>query len=258
MTARLEGIYTMSKPERIYGIHAVTSALENFPERIQRLYVLYGREDQRIQDILYLAQDNRIPVQTLSRPELDQLAGNNQHQGIIAEYQSERDLTENDLFEILENIDEPPFLLVLDGIQDPHNLGACIRTANAAGVHAVLAPKDRNVALTPTARKVASGAAEITPFISVTNLARTLRQLREQNIWIYGLADEATDSLYETDLQGGVALVLGAEGEGLRRLTREHCDMLLAIPMAGDVSSLNVSVATGVCLFEVVRQRISM
>lgn len=245
----------MAKSELIYGIHAVTSLLQNFPERIEKLYVLYGREDQRLQEILYIARENTIPIQALSRPELDQLVSDNHHQGVIADYHAPKNFTEDDLFDILDDLEEPPFLLILDGIQDPHNLGACIRSANAAGVHVVLAPKDRNVALTPTARKVASGAAEITPFIQVTNLARTLRQLREREIWVYGLDDAATTSLYETDLKGAVALVLGAEGEGLRRLTREHCDVLLAIPMAGSVSSLNVSVASGVCLFEVVRQR---
>ncbi len=164
--------------------------------------------------------------------------------------------TTNDLFALLDRLEEPPFLLILDNIQDPHNLGACLRSADGAGVHAVIAPKDRAVSLTPAVRSVASGAAEFMPFIAVTNVARTIDQLKERNIWVVGTADEADRPLYEADLTGPLALVMGSEGKGLRRLTREHCDFLVSIPMAGSVESLNVSVATGVCLYEAVRQRL--
>ncbi len=162
---------------------------------------------------------------------------------------------EDDLFAILGSLKEPPFLLLLDCVQDPHNLGACLRSADAAGVHAVVAPKDRAVSLTETVRKVACGAAEHVPLVTVTNLARTLKQLKEAGLWLVGTADDATQSLYDVDLTGPLALVMGAEGEGLRRLTRQCCDFLVHIPMAGSVGCLNVSVATGVCLFEAVRQR---
>ncbi len=162
---------------------------------------------------------------------------------------------EDDLFDLLESLHEPPFLLVLDGVQDPHNLGACLRSADAAGVHAIIAPKDRAVALTDTVRKIACGAAEHLPFVMVTNLARTLNRLKEAGLWLVGTADDAKESLYDVDLTGPLALVMGAEGKGLRRLTRECCDFLVHIPMTGSVECLNVSVATGVCLFEAVRQR---
>ena len=162
---------------------------------------------------------------------------------------------ENDLFEILRHLQQPPFLLILDGLQDPHNLGACLRSADAAGVHAVIVPKDRAVSLTDTVCKVACGAAEHVPLVTVTNLARTLKQLKELGLWLVGTADDAKQSLYDVDLTGPLALVMGAEGKGLRRLTKEHCDFLVHIPMAGSVECLNVSVAAGVCLFEAVRQR---
>jgi len=201
------------------------------------------------------AEQQGISVNALDRNKLDQLANNEQHQGIVAKCRLSKRFTENDLNYLLDQITESPFLLILDEVQDPHNLGACLRTANGAGVHIVIAPQDRSAGLTPVARKVACGAAEETPFIQVTNLARTLRQLKERGIWLYGAADEAQNNIYQTDLKGPIALVLGSEGKGLRRLTREHCDYLISIPMLGAVSSLNVSVATGVCLYEAVRQR---
>ncbi len=163
--------------------------------------------------------------------------------------------SENDLYDILDKLKEPPFLLILDNVQDPHNLGACLRSADGAGVHAVIAPKDRSVSLTPAARSVASGAAERVPFVAVTNLARTIDRLKERNIWAVGTADETDKSLFEADLTGPLVVVMGSEGQGLRRLTREHCDYLVRFPMSGSVESLNVSVATGICLFEAVRQR---
>jgi len=177
---------------------------------------------------------------------------------VVAEYYKAKDYSENDLYDLLDELDNEriqPFLLVLDGVTDPHNLGACLRTADAAGVHAVIAPKDNAASINPTVRKVASGAAEAVPFIAVTNLARTLDSLKERGIWLTGTSDKAQQTLYQADLKGAMALVMGAEGTGIRRLTEERCDFLVSIPMCGQVSSLNVSVATGVCLYEALRQR---
>jgi len=185
---------------------------------------------------------------------LDEKAQGN-HQGVAARAKPVQAKGENELLSQLDALDGAPLLLVLDTITDPHNLGACLRTADAAGVHAVIAPKDKAVGITATVSKVACGAAESVPFYQVTNLARTLKELQDRGIWLFGTAGEASESVYKTDLKGPIAIVMGAEGKGLRRLTREACDHLIHIPMAGDVSSLNVSVATGVCLFEAVRQR---
>lgn len=240
--------------ERIFGVHAVSSLLEAAPERIIRLYVLDGRDDHKVQAVLRRAEALDVSIARRDRKALDQLTDGAVHQGVVAECKPAPQLREDDLETLLDRLDAP-LLLVLDGITDPHNLGACLRTADAAGVHAVIAPKDRSAALNPTVRKVACGAAERVPFITVTNLARTLRLLKERNVWVVGTAGEASDSIYQSKLTGALALVMGAEGEGMRRLTREHCDQLVHIPMFGTVSSLNVSVATGVCLFEAVRQR---
>lgn len=240
--------------ERIFGVHAVSSLLEAAPERIIRLYVLDGRDDHKLQAVLRRAEALDVSIARRDRKALDQLTDGAVHQGVVAECKPAPQLREDDLETLLDRLDAP-LLLVLDGITDPHNLGACLRTADAAGVHAVIAPKDRSAALNPTVRKVACGAAERVPFITVTNLARTLRLLKERNVWVVGTAGEASDSIYQSKLTGALALVMGAEGEGMRRLTREHCDQLVHIPMFGTVSSLNVSVATGVCLFEAVRQR---
>ncbi|AAU37081.1 MULTISPECIES: 23S rRNA (guanosine(2251)-2'-O)-methyltransferase RlmB [Basfia] len=243
--------------ENIYGIHAVNSFLATAPERLIEVYVLKGREDKRLQPLLKELHQLGISVQFLNRQTLDNKANGEVHQGIIARVQPAKELNENDLERILSN-NKDPLLLVLDGVTDPHNLGACLRTADAAGVCAVIVPKDKSAQLTSIARKVACGAAEVVPLIRVTNLARTLRDLQQShNIWVVGTAGEATETLYQTKLIGPLALVMGAEGDGMRRLTREHCDQLISIPMAGSVSSLNVSVATGVCLFEIVRQRLS-
>jgi len=239
----------------VFGIHAVTALLTKYPDRIIKLCVLQERQDQKIQTILTTAKASKIKIELVSRSVLDKLTEEENHQGILAECKKAKHYSENDLDTLLDNLSEPAFLLILDGIQDPHNLGACLRTADAAGVHVVLAPKDKSVGVTATVSKVACGAAESVPFIQVTNLARTLREMKERNIWVYGAAAEAEQTLYQADLKGSIALVLGAEGAGLRRLTREHCDLLLNIPMTGSVSSLNVSVATGVFLFEAVRQR---
>ena len=241
--------------ENIYGIHAVQAVLANTPERLIEVYVLKGREDKRLQPLLNELYNVGVSVQFLNRQTLDKKADGEVHQGIIARVQPAKELNENDLDQILQH-QQNPLLLVLDGITDPHNLGACLRTADAAGVCAVIMPRDKSAQLTSIARKVACGAAENVPLIRVTNLARTLRLLQQEyNVWVVGTAGEATESLYQTKLSGALALVMGAEGEGMRRLTREHCDQLISIPMAGSVSSLNVSVATGVCLFEIVRQR---
>lgn len=242
--------------ENIYGIHAVQSFLANTPERLIEVYVLKGREDKRLQPVLNELYQLGISIQFLNRDSLDKKANGEVHQGIIAKVQPTKELNENDLDELLKN-KENPLILVLDGITDPHNLGACLRTADAAGVCAVIVPKDKSAQLNGIARKVACGAAEVVPLIRVTNLVRTLRELQNNhNIWVVGTAGEATEMLYQTKLTGPIALVMGAEGEGMRRLTRETCDQLVSIPMAGSVSSLNVSVATGVCLFEITRQRL--
>lgn len=242
--------------ENIYGIHAVKSFLDRTPERIIEVFVLKGRDDKRLQPLLNELHNLGISVQFLNRQSLDNKANGEVHQGIIARVQPAKELNENDLDVILAN-KQNPFLLVLDGVTDPHNLGACLRTADAAGVDAVIVPKDKSAQLTSIARKVACGAAEVVPLIRVTNLARTLRDIQQNhNVWIVGTAGEASETIYQTKLTGALALVMGAEGDGMRRLTRECCDQLISIPMAGSVSSLNVSVATGVCLFEILRQRL--
>lgn len=240
--------------EIIYGIHAVKALLDQDPQRFIEVFILKGRDDRRLQPLVAEIEQSGISVQVANRQWLDNKAEGAVHQGIIARVREGRQYQENDLPDLIANLDKP-FLLVLDGVTDPHNLGACLRSADAAGVHAVIVPRDRSAQLNATAKKVASGAAETVPLIRVTNLARTLRLLQEQNIWIVGTAGEADHTLYQSKFDGPVALVMGAEGEGMRRLTREHCDELISIPMAGSVSSLNVSVATGVCLFEIVRQR---
>lgn len=246
----------MSEKSLVFGLHAVHALLSSHSKRIVRLLILKERHDQKMQTLLQLAKEQSIPVEMTPRHELDRLAKHGNHQGVIAFCKQTNTYSESDLDAILNSVSGPILLLVLDGIQDPHNLGACLRSADAAGVHAVIAPKDKSVGITPAVLKVASGAAEVIPFIQVTNLARTLRSLQERNIWVYGAEAEADNSLYAVDLKGSVAIVLGAEGSGLRRLTREHCDLLLNIPMQGSVSSLNVSVSAGIFLFEVVRQRL--
>jgi 23S rRNA (guanosine2251-2'-O)-methyltransferase len=237
----------------IYGIHAVQTALKKYPERVLEIWTIQERNNSRLQEIINLARQFSIKVHISNRDELDRLA-EGVHQGVVARIKT-KEYNENDLLDLLEELSEPPLLLILDGVQDPHNLGACLRTANAAGVHAVIAPKDKAVSLTPTVRKVACGAAELTPFISVTNLARTIAQLKDRGIWIYGTAEDANEVLYKTSLKGAIAWVMGAEGQGLRRLTMDLCDVLVKIPMQGEIPSLNVSVATSVCLFETLRQR---
>ncbi|MDD3610515.1 MAG: 23S rRNA (guanosine(2251)-2'-O)-methyltransferase RlmB [Halothiobacillaceae bacterium] len=240
----------------LYGFHAVESALRNDPAHIDRVLIEAGRRDARMRDLESLIAQVGCPVETLAARDLERRCGSPRHQGIAAAYSPAPALGEADLDSLLAELREPPFLLVLDGVTDPHNLGACLRSAEAAGVHAVIAPRDRAAGLTPAARKVAAGSAERLPFVQVTNLVRTLERLKTAGIWILGAAGEGALSLYESRLADGpLALVMGAEGSGLRRLTREACDELIRIPMAGTVESLNVSVATGVCLFELRRRR---
>jgi 23S rRNA (guanosine2251-2'-O)-methyltransferase len=241
--------------ELLYGLHAVGAALTHDPRSVLEMWVQAGRRDERLERLLEAAAGAGVSVRQVARQELDRMAGGARHQGVIAQARSMPVLDEGDLEALLDRLTAPPFLIVLDGVQDPHNLGACLRTADAAGAHAVIVPRDRAVGLTATVRKVASGAAETVPFVQVTNLARCLRELRERGIWLVGAAGEAETELYAADLRGPLALVLGAEEKGLRRLTREHCDVLVRIPMHGSVASLNVSVATGILLFEAVRQR---
>ncbi|WP_101757891.1 23S rRNA (guanosine(2251)-2'-O)-methyltransferase RlmB [Oceanicoccus sp. KOV_DT_Chl] len=244
----------MSEQHWVFGIHAVEALLQRQPNRIEELWLQQGRNDQRMQAIQDHAEQLGIRCKTVNRDELDkQVEGN--HQGVLAQTKPAQTLRERDLKELLDGLDHPPLLLILDGVTDPHNLGACLRTADAAGVDAVIAPKDNSAPLNATVRKVACGAAEVMPFIQVTNLARTMKDIQERGIWISGTAGEAEQSVYEANLTGPIALVMGAEGKGMRRLTRENCDYLIKLPMAGSVSSLNVSVATGICLFEAVRQR---
>ncbi len=237
-----------------FGIHALSSLLQRQPSRVKTLLVQQGRQDARIEQLLDLARRQGVTLRQVERKALDRLVEGS-HQGVVAEVEALQARNETFLEQLLAGLDEPPFLLVLDGVTDPHNLGACLRTADAAGVHAVIAPKDRSAPLNAVAIKVACGAADTVPYVVVTNLARTLKLLQQSGVWITGTAGEATQLLSEAALTGPMALVMGAEGAGMRRLTREHCDQLLKIPMAGSVSSLNVSVAAGVCLFEAVRQR---
>ncbi len=242
--------------EFIYGIHAVKAVLEREPERFIEAMVLKGRQDDRLMPILNELQALGVSIQQMGRKALDDKARGANHQGVIARVKPAKQLNEHDLDAILAQ-HESPLLLVLDGVTDPHNLGACLRNADAAGVAAVIVPKDKSAPMTATVSKVACGAAETVPLVRVTNLARTMRALQEKNIWFVGTAGEATHDIYQAKLTGPLAIVMGAEGDGMRRLTRETCDDLIKIPMAGSVSSLNVSVASGVCLFEAVRQRIA-
>ncbi len=238
----------------IYGFHAVTGRLRQDAAGVLEVYHEASRQDGRARDLAKLAAERNVRLIAVDAARLDGLTGNARHQGVAARVTVAP--LKQDLQEIVQHAGKSALLLVLDGVQDPHNLGACLRVADAFGAHAVVAPKDRAVGLTPVVAKVASGAAETVPYITVTNLARTLRELKEDGIWIVGTDDRAEPSLYDIRLDGPLAWVLGAEGEGMRRLTREHCDELVRIPMAGRVESLNVSVAAGVCLSETARQRI--
>ncbi|WP_420589289.1 23S rRNA (guanosine(2251)-2'-O)-methyltransferase RlmB [Bacterioplanoides sp.] len=245
------------KLEAVYGLHAVTTLLQRSADQVVEIWVMKGRQDKRMQRVLELAEEQGLLVREADKGLMNQKVDGN-HQGIIALRKPVQGMSEKQLPDVLDKIEGHPFILILDGVTDPHNLGACIRTADAAGVHLVIAPKDKSAPLNATAAKVACGAAETVPYIQVTNLARTMKELQERGIWIGGTAGEAEQNIYQQNMTGPLALVMGAEGPGMRRLTREHCDFLVNIPMAGEVSSVNVSVATGICLFEAVRQRGSL
>jgi 23S rRNA (guanosine2251-2'-O)-methyltransferase len=247
----------VADPKRnfVYGLHAIGAVLEKAPERLLELWMAEPRDDARARHLKDRARAVGVRIQAASTESLTKLVGDVVHQGAVAAVRPLRPWDEHDLMSELSQISGDPLLLVLDGVTDPHNLGACLRTADAAGVHAVIIPKDRSAPVDGVARKVAAGAAEFVPVASVTNLARTLDLLKEQAIWVVGTEGEAPQSLYQADLNRRLALVLGAEGSGMRRLTRERCDFVVRIPMAGQVESLNVSVAAGVALFEARRQR---
>jgi 23S rRNA (guanosine2251-2'-O)-methyltransferase len=240
----------------VYGLHAIAAILERAPERLLELWLAEARDDQRIRRLRSDAEAVGVRVQSAAGEALGKLVGDVAHQGAVAAVRPLKPWDEQDLLASIANLSEQPFLLVLDGVTDPHNLGACLRTADAAGVHALVIPRDRAAPVDGVVRKVAAGAAEFVPVASVTNLARTLDALKERAIWVVGTDGEAPQSVFDADLKRPLALVLGAEGAGMRRLTRERCDFLVRIPMAGRVASLNVSVATGVALFEARRQRL--
>jgi 23S rRNA (guanosine2251-2'-O)-methyltransferase len=243
------------KLTKIVGIHAAQAALNYSPQKITRIWLNTERSDKRLETLLETLSELNVPLEKVDRKKLDKLADGMNHQGIILEVSLPEELSENELKTAVENLNETALFLVLDNVQDPHNLGACLRTADATGVHGIIITKDNAVGITPTVCKVASGAAETVPVYVVTNLARTLRWLKGEGIWIIGTAGEAEQTLYQTDFKIPMALVIGAEEKGMRRLTREQCDLLVKLPMIGTVESLNLSVATGVLLYEILRQR---
>ena len=239
----------------LIGIHSVAAALSNTPGQIKVIMVAEECHNPRVKKLLQQAEQRGIQVVTQPRALLERRSDGHRHQDLIAEFSADNTWGEKDLEQLLDAIEGPPLLLVLDCVQDPHNLGACLRTAEAAGVHLVILPRNRSAGLTPVARRSASGAAEVLPLLFATNLARVLRHLKQKGVWLLGTSEQAEQNLYDADLSGPMALVMGSEGKGMRRLTSELCDFLVRIPMHGSVSSLNVSVATGVCLFEMTRQR---
>jgi 23S rRNA (guanosine2251-2'-O)-methyltransferase len=243
----------MSDTRYLTGFHAITARLRQHPESVRAVYVIAARQDRRARELIERAEGAGVAVHPVDDKRLDAIAGRDRHQGVVAEVDAT--LPYRTLDDVLEGLDEPPLLLVLDGVTDPHNLGACLRSADAFGAHAVIVPKDRAVGVNATVAKAASGAADTVPVIIVTNLARTLRELKDRGVWLAGAEAGGAENLFDADLSGPLAWVLGAEGSGLRRLTRELCDRIVAIPLLGTVASLNVSVATGICLFETRRQR---
>jgi len=243
----------MKSTRHLIGFHAVTARLRHHPEGVQTLYVEAARRDRRMRELVERAEAAKVAVQPVDERRLQAMAGHDRHQGVVAVVDNA--LPHVTLEDVLESAGEPPLLLILDGVTDPHNLGACLRSADAFGTHALIVPKDRAVGVNATVAKAASGAVDTVPVISVTNLARTMRDLKERGVWLIGADAEAGETLFEAELTGPLAWVLGAEGSGLRRLTRELCDRVVGIPLQGSVSSLNVSVAAGVCLFETRRQR---
>lgn len=239
----------------IFGLHAVSALLKRLPGNIQYLYLQPGKKDERMREILNQIRALNLNYAMRDKASLDELTKFGNHQGIVACCYPIRTYTETELFDLIAKLDQPPFLLVLDGVQDPHNLGACLRSADAFGVHAIIIPRDNSVGVTPAVSKVASGALATVPVIQVTNLVRTLKTLQQQGIWLYGTDATAATSLYEVNLCGPLAIVLGGEFNGLRRLTRECCDFLVKIPMVGMVESLNVSVSAGIFMFAAKRAR---
>ena len=250
----------MSSPKVLFGFHAVGVRLKTSPQSIIEVYYEASRRDARMRQFLERAKEAGVRLIEADAMRIAKLAGSHGHQGVAARVEEVKDTRTLD--ELLDDLESEgvtaPLLLVLDGVTDPHNLGACLRVADGAGVHAVIAPKDHAAGINATVAKVASGAAETVPYFMVTNLARTLNSLKERNIWIIGTSGDADQHLYQVDLKGPTALVLGAEGDGMRQLTRKTCDALVSIPMQGAVESLNVSVASGVCLYEAVRQRMAV
>lgn len=243
----------MSEAKIIWGFHAITSRLRQKAAGVREVYIDASRDDRRARDLAQTAQSHGVRVIMSDSARLDGMTGHARHQGVAARVEATP--TAQDLDSVLDDLAEPALLLMLDGVTDPHNLGACLRVADAMGVHAVVVPKDRAAGITPAVEKVASGAADTVPLVAVTNLARTMREIKERNIWLIGADQGAARELYAIQLEGPLAWVLGAEGEGMRRLTRENCDELVRIPMLGAVESLNVSVSAGICLAETRRQR---
>ncbi len=241
--------------ELLFGINTVEAALTHDPKNILELYIEADSHNARLKELSEKAREAGVKPHARDKAALDKMTGGARHQGAVARYRTPPPRAENELYALVENAQKDTLLLVLDGVTDPHNLGACLRSAEAAGVTAVVVPKDRAAGITPTVRRASSGAADRVPFFAVTNLARTLKALKDKGVWLVGLAGEAPQDFYQLDLKGSLAIVIGSEGEGMRRLTAEACDFLARIPMKGAVESLNVSVATGVTLFEALRQR---
>jgi 23S rRNA (guanosine2251-2'-O)-methyltransferase len=243
----------MAETRLIHGFHAVISRVRQNAASIREVYVDQARDDRRVRELRALVEGHGLRLMLVDAKRLDGMTGNERHQGVAARVEAAKLPTHVD--DVLDALSEPPLLLILDGVTDPHNLGACLRVADAMGAHAVVAPKDRAVGLNATVAKVASGAAETVPYIAVTNLARTMRELKDRGVWLIGADEQGEQSLFDAKLDGALGWVLGAEGEGMRRLTRESCDLLVRIPMLGSVESLNVSVSAGICLAETRRQR---
>jgi 23S rRNA (guanosine2251-2'-O)-methyltransferase len=239
----------------VYGIHAVSALLASKHRAIKQLFISKDRQDSRIKELLSAAENKNLYVEMLACAKMDNKFSDIKHQGVVALAEKLPEYSERDLEHLLEKAKKPSLVLILDGVTDPHNLGACLRSANAAGVDFVIIPKDKSASITPVVSKVACGAAEAIPLVRVINLVRAIEKLKQHGIWVYGAAEDAKASLYALDGKDSVALVMGAEGQGMRRLTKEHCDALFSLPMHGTVSSLNVSVATGISLYEIVRQR---
>ena len=245
----------MKKTEIIFGLHTVDVFIKKSSEKIKQLYVQDNHNEKRLEKIIANAKSHGVPLIYQSRHILDEKTHSANHQGLVAEIIQQTKSSDSELDELIKSKKDHRLFLILDGIQDPQNLGACMRTAHCMGVTAIIAPKDKSAPLNATVRKVASGAAELIPYYSVTNLARTLKKMQDNGIWLVGADGAAKQTINEIDLGGSIGLVMGAEGHGIRRLTREHCDFLARIPMAGEIGSYNVSVATGICLYEIIRQR---